>query len=79
MKKKPENTSHGNEIKADSQEQVLTRRAAIKRLAKVVGGALVGAVVVGQVTPSWGGYYSQAMYSSTYYPPYTSIRYSSGR
>jgi hypothetical protein len=73
MKKKPENTSHGNKFKVDSHDPVLTRRMAIKRLAKIVGSSVVGAVVVGQLPgcasmqsdySSGGQYWSQVKYYS---------------
>jgi hypothetical protein len=83
MKKKSEQMVNGNEQNPDSQVVLLTRRAAIKRLATVVGGGLVGAVMLAQfpgcASPQ-GPYSPSGRYFSTvsYYSWYSSMmRYSS--
>ncbi|MBI2267515.1 MAG: twin-arginine translocation signal domain-containing protein [Armatimonadetes bacterium] len=50
MKKKDENKEQGHEV--------LTRRAAMKRIAAAMGGAALGVGMFGQAPEAWGQYSS---------------------
>ena len=73
MKKKPEKMDQGNGIRPDSQELVLTRRAAIKRIAVTLGCTVAGVAIL-RPTPSSGWSYSSYFSTgySSYFSSYTS-------